>query len=82
MVRLVDRLNAKLGQKNAKPADLAKLSAALAHTASAMKTVQAMATHAEVRAIVELVDPYLDERARMRLALILASIDRRAGMAL
>ena len=81
VVMLVHRLQRQLrGQSN--PSDIAKIAAALSHTASAMKTVQAMATHSEVRAIVELVDPYLDESARGRLATILVTIDRRAGMAL
>ena len=80
VVTMYQRLGDLVRNKRSEPREIQSMAAAFRSTASALSTLQALATHSEVRAIVELVDPEISTETRDKLAAILEAIDRRAGL--
>ena len=83
IVRIYKRLNTILqgSRTAAQTKELFFVAKAFQSMSSALKTLQAMATHDEVRSIVVLVDPHLPDEVRVKLQQLLDKIDGRAGIA-
>ena len=80
VVTMYQRLGDLVRNKRSEPREIQSMAAAFRSTASALSTLQALATHSEVRQIVELVDPEISTETRDKLEAILEAIDRRAGL--
>lgn len=80
VVRCSQRLDKALDSPNASADEISRLAGAVRNLAQTAKILQNMATTSEIRLIVDLVDPYLDEEGRRRLGTILRAIDQRAGV--